>query len=282
VPHLLTFRKGWENERLAAYLLSRFSFVAQPTSIADDLGSDFFCTIFEIQDVSGRDALTPRSSFAIQVKSSASEVSADNKIEYLMRLEMPFFIGVVSQSPPEMNIYSAEFLSLLFAEFGQPNKLSLIPVDGSTFDPIRYYERTGPGEVQLYCPLVATLGVDDDRPTLAPKVDALLDICTRARGNIATRVSEEHIYDVDGRGNLRIVAGSGSFRFFRSNFLKRLGEIFQNLLWLHGASPSEFPMTEFQTFESLYNSLEGLYGALPSYVSEPYRSLKARLTGQSV
>lgn len=27
--HLLTFRKGWENEKLAAYLLSRFSFVVQ-------------------------------------------------------------------------------------------------------------------------------------------------------------------------------------------------------------------------------------------------------------
>jgi hypothetical protein len=181
-----------------------------------------------------------------------------------------------------MKIYSAEFLSLLFAEFGQPNKLSLIPVDGSAFDPSRYHERKGPGNVQLYCPLVATLGVDDDRSMLAPKVDALLSICTRARGNIATRVSEEHIYDVDGRGNLRIVAGPGSFRFFRSNFLKRLGEVFQNLLWLLGASPGDFPMTEFQTFETLYNGLERLYGELPSYVSQPYRALKAKLTGQSV
>src|SRR6266481_7893720 len=102
------FRKGWENERLASYLLSRFSFVAQPTSSADDLGSDFFCTIFEIHEVSGNDALMPRISFAIQVKSSVEDVSADNKIEYLMGLELPFFIGVVGQSPPQMRIYSAE------------------------------------------------------------------------------------------------------------------------------------------------------------------------------
>jgi hypothetical protein len=47
--------------------LSRFSFVAQPSSVADDLGSDFFCTIFEIvKAASGHDHLRPLSSFAIQ------------------------------------------------------------------------------------------------------------------------------------------------------------------------------------------------------------------------
>jgi hypothetical protein len=70
VPHLATFRKGCENERLTAYLLSRFSFVAQPTSSTDDLGSDFFCTIFEINEASRKDALLPRISFAVQVKRS--------------------------------------------------------------------------------------------------------------------------------------------------------------------------------------------------------------------
>src|ERR1022692_4839910 len=65
MPHLLQLRTGWEGERLAAYLLSQFSFIAHPASVADDLGSDFFCTIFEVQPVAGRQALLPRSSFAI-------------------------------------------------------------------------------------------------------------------------------------------------------------------------------------------------------------------------
>src|SRR3989442_3819860 len=47
---LYTVRTGWEAERLAHYLLSRFSFVAQPTTISDDVGSDFYCTIFDILD----------------------------------------------------------------------------------------------------------------------------------------------------------------------------------------------------------------------------------------
>src|ERR1700743_675198 len=120
---LLTPRKGWENEKLASYLLSRFSFVAQPTSIADDLGSDFFCTLFEIQKNSGIELLMPRSSFAIQVKSSTSRVSMDKKIDYLSRLQMPFFLGVVNQSPPSMRVYSAELLPFLFAHKGRPDGL---------------------------------------------------------------------------------------------------------------------------------------------------------------
>jgi hypothetical protein len=40
-------RRGWENEHLAAVLLSGVSFIAHPLTIGDDIGSDFFCTLFE-------------------------------------------------------------------------------------------------------------------------------------------------------------------------------------------------------------------------------------------
>ena len=278
MSHLLTFRKGWENEKLAAYLLSRFSFVAQPTSSADDLGSDFFCTIFEIHDVSGNDALMPRISFAIQVKSSEADVSADNKIEYLMGLELPLFIGVVTQSPPEMKIYSAELLPLLFAEKGKPTGLSLIP--GPAFDANNYYEDVGDGKIRLKCHLVTTLGVTDDRSTLTSEVNTLLRICTRAHSNIATRVNEEHIYDVDGKGLCKIVAGSGSALHFRLNFAKRLGEVFYNLLLILGeAPPDEMLTAEFKAFESLYHELERIYpGPMPEFVSMPYVALKAKMS----
>jgi len=52
--HLYTVRTRWEAERLAHYLLSRFSFVAQPTTIADDVGSDFYCAILGILYTSHR------------------------------------------------------------------------------------------------------------------------------------------------------------------------------------------------------------------------------------
>lgn len=283
MPHLLTPRKGWENERLAAYLLSRFSFVAQPSSIADDLGSDFFCTIFKILDVSGTDSLIPRSSFAIQVKSSMEDVSVDNKLDYLLGLELPFFIGVVRQSPPEMSIYSAGLLPVLFSELGRPDRLSLAPVAASEFDSNAYFEEVRPKEIRLRCPMVVTLSVVDDRSALSTKVDALLAICSRARYNIATRVSEEHIYDVDGKGQHRIIAGLGSVQFFRANFVKRLGEYFYNLLWILNAEPHKFSLGEFRLFESFYSDLEKLYGGpLPEYVSIPYNAFKANIGNRSV
>jgi hypothetical protein len=190
--------------------------------------------------------------------------------------KLPFFIGVVSQSPPEMRIYSAELLPLLFSEKGPPKRLSLVPVSESEFDPDLYCDGVD-GAFRLRCPLVVTLSIIDDRPTLEAKVAVLLSICTRTLSNIAARVSEEHIYN-DGRGHYRIIAGPGSNRFFRDNFLKRFGEVLYNLLWIFDSRPGSFSIAEFQVFESLLRGLETVYGGpLPNYVSAPYGALKAKL-----
>src|SRR5271154_961872 len=119
-------RVGWEGERLAHYLLSRFSFVAQPTSIADDVGSDFYCTIFEILG-STPPMVEPRTSFAIQVKSNARKFKAHDKVRYLHHLEIPFFLGVVDQAKAQLKIYSAERFPMMTAVFGLPEKLWLLP-----------------------------------------------------------------------------------------------------------------------------------------------------------
>jgi hypothetical protein len=276
LAHLATFRKGWENERLAEYLLSRFSFVARPTSIADDLGSDFFCTIFDIIKISGKDALLPRISCAIQVKSSFSDICADHKVEYLMGLELPFFVAVVKQSPPEMRIYSAELLPLLFSELGKPQKLSLIPVE--VLDPDNYLDGSNATDARLKCHLVSTLSVNDDRATLQPKIENLIRICARARNNIATRVNEEHVYDIDGI-HQKIIAGSGSAMHFRENVLKRLGEVFLNFSVILGeAPPDETLAAEITAFEALYHQLEKINnGSLPPVISQPYNILKQKI-----
>src|SRR6266478_3423602 len=287
MPHLLAPRKGWENERLASYLLSRFSFVAQPSSIADDLGSDFFCTLFEIVKIaSGHDALRPLSSFAIQVKSSADEIQMDNKIDYLQRLELPFFIGVVNQSPPAITIYSVELLPFLFSLFGIPEKLSLLAVDQSGVNVGHLWDdlRSDNGGIRLLCPSVATFTATENRSTLASKVEAVHEVCTRVHLNIAARVSEEHIYDMDGKGTFQIVSGPGSAQHFRTNFVKRLGEVFTNLEWSLGDHPTKEWLAEFQVFDSLYESLKTLYGpaALPLFVSAPYAVLRAKLRDRSM
>jgi hypothetical protein len=83
MPQAAVFRKGWENEHLATFLLSRISFVSQPITVGDDVGSDFFCTLFEARQSDSVEMLFLRNSFAIQVKSSKADVVATNKIEYL-------------------------------------------------------------------------------------------------------------------------------------------------------------------------------------------------------
>jgi hypothetical protein len=283
MPHLLATRKGWENERLASYLLSRFSFAAQPSSVADDLGSDFFCTLFNIVKLeSGHDGLRPLSSFAVQVKSSPDDISMDNKIDYLDKLELPFFVGVARQSPPTMTIYSAEILPYMFSLFGVPDKLTLRLADESGLDAnhLCHDLRSEGRGIRVLCPAVVTLNVTDDRSKLAMTVEALHSICVRVNRNIAARTSEEHIYDMDGK-SFQILAGPGSLQHFRMNFLKRLGEVFRNLQLILGDGPTDQDwLEEFHVFDSLYLSLQKLRGygpPLPNYVSIPYRLLQMKL-----
>jgi hypothetical protein len=283
VPHLLSPRKGWENERLASYLLSRFSFVAQPSSIADDLGSDFFCTLFQIMKAdSGHDVLRPLNSFAIQVKSSKDAISMDNKIDYLSRLELPFFVGVVDQVSSSMTVYSAELLPLLFSVFGIPDNLSFRLVDQPGIDPNHLFDDLRPtgGGIRLLCPIVSTFHAQDERSTLSAKVGTLHKICVRAHQNIAARASEEHIFEVDGKGTFQIVAGAGSAMHFRMNFAKRLGEVFKNLDWiLHDGPMDELWAAEFNCFEVFYKALEKLPGwsPMPTFVSVPYFALRQKV-----
>jgi hypothetical protein len=52
--------KGWENEHLATFLLSRIAFVATPITVGDDIGTDIFCTLFETGKHKGQPVLLPR------------------------------------------------------------------------------------------------------------------------------------------------------------------------------------------------------------------------------
>lgn len=87
------FKCGWERGKLAEYILSKFSFVAKPSTVSDDLGSDFFCTLFRLEEKDGRDYPLSLSSFAIQIKSNDDPFDFSANITYLQNLEIPFFLG---------------------------------------------------------------------------------------------------------------------------------------------------------------------------------------------
>lgn len=253
MSHLYRPRVGWEGERLAHYLLSRFSFVAQPTTIADDVGSDFYCTIFEVTE-GEPPMIDPRTSFAIQIKTNKARIEAHNKIDFLKHLEIPFFIGIVNQTTAELRIYSGEQFPLMSAVFGYREQLWLQPVEERN-GPL--YEGTpdGLGAI-LHCPYVCSFSAGETRNDLRPKVEQLLHLCQRIVGNIGTRRAQEHIYQLDDTAhNYLIVAGVGSITKFRDNMYKRLAEAFYNFEFILNNAPELFDVAEFKAYETFFLSL---------------------------
>ena len=115
MPQLLSFRKGWQSEHLAKYLLSKFSFIAEPITVNDDSGVDFFCTQFFVKHIGTKDFCIPKSSFAIQIKSNL-DFKIERNIDYIQNLGIPYYIGHVKKETSEMVFYSGEYLPELFAK----------------------------------------------------------------------------------------------------------------------------------------------------------------------
>jgi hypothetical protein len=257
VPQLAVPRRGWENEHLATFLLTQISFVAHPITVADDIGSDFFCTLFETKEQNGIDLLFPLNSLAIQIKSNRDKVPATNKIDYLSGLEIPFFLGVIDRSGQRLAFYSGEQLPILFSHLGRPSELTLVPVDSSGVPQSAqlYYDGTPGGPCSLRLPFVVELAADDERKDLEEKGRTLVRLCTRIHSNISARANREYIFRLDSSGQARILAGPGSAQTFRANFQLRLAEAFYNLEWLLQNRPAEFSTLEFDMYERVYEDI---------------------------
>jgi len=270
-------RPGWENEHLATYLLSQIAFVANPITVADDIGFDLLCTLFEPRSVEGsKTLLFPLRSFAIQIKSRNARFRADPMIEYLKRLELPFFLGVIDRSDLSLSIYSGEFLPIMLTHLGPPSQLGLRPVQQRTLSVGDAYElRRGTHELKL--PYVLQLTAGDDASTRNENRKALSDLCSRMHANISTRVSKEYIYQLDDRGSYQIQAGPGSVTTFRRNLYLRLAEVFYNLEWLLENRPMEFDQSEYELYDDLYESLSTMHGDLPDVLHTIRGRLRNRL-----
>lgn len=279
-------RIGWENEHLATYLLSKISFVANPITVSDDVGSDFFCTLFESRVESKTEQLFPRNSFAIQIKSKKETVIATNKIEYLTNLELPFFLGVIDQKNLRLNIYSGEYLPLLFTQYGIPQKeLKLSPVR-DIVDIKDYCRTTTDKNLQLVTaflkmPFVLEISASDTRDTVLAKSRQISTLCSRIHQNISARVSQEYIFRLSEPGSASIMAGSGSVETFRRNFYLRLAEAFYNLEWITKSPHHNLNMDEFRVYEKCYLGLIEAKIEIPDLLRKIYNRLKGQLTDRS-
>src|SRR4030042_4428671 len=278
MPHLAVMRRGWQNEHLAAFILSRMAFVAHPAKNGDDVCTDFFCTLFEVLAQEGNDYLVPRTSFAIQIKSSGTTIDATKQIESLVRLELPFFVGIIDQEQSALTIYSAEYLPVLFSYKGIPKSLTLDLYPNHSFGPDSYFEDMGDNSYKLKCPMVSTLSVTMSLQTVAEASRRLREVASRIHGNIAARPSGEYVFNVGADGQTPLImAGSGSVQVFRENFKKRLAEAFFNLIWIADNPNLRLDIDECRLYVQIYDNMRRRENDLPPYLVHVAEEIKRRL-----
>lgn len=251
MAHLYKFRQGWQSENLTKFLLSHLSFIAQPSTIADDVGNDFYCTLFKKEGSKKCQYLIPKNSFAIQIKSSKVNINLSKKARFLEQMELPFFIGVVDRKKLTLKIFSGRALHLLFTMKGVPNKLIVQltpPIQDGTYYEIDDEQE---GHYTLKFPLLAELDGNDLDRSVSQVYSILVVECSLIHQNIASRRMSEFILRF-GPDDLRIFAGQGSAKQFRHNFFSRMAEVFYNLEWILQNQSAEFLREEFSMFSEAW------------------------------
>jgi hypothetical protein len=276
MSHLLKFRKGWQSEHLAKYIISKFAFIAEPTNISDDIGSDFFCTLFLIKE---RKYLLPQSSFAIQIKSNRRKIDITKKLDYFINIEIPFFIGVINRKQQKLTIYSGESFPFFFSHYGNPSTLKSKP---KTFINLvdernnhHQYLKSKNGYI-LFFPSVLEIDITFDYEKNNELISPLLSILPIYQKNISARKSCEYIFNFVESDDVKIFAGSGSAKTYKDNFYKRLSEAFFNLEWRY-QKEGKYIKDEFDIYEQDYLKLNKLFGPLPHYLTSIYGSIKSKM-----
>ncbi len=289
MSHQDSWRKGWQSQNIARVILYKFCFLSEPVYIADDIGGDFFCTLFETKRKKSNADLLPRNSFWIQLKSKGRSKISDlsSVLPMFRKLEIPFFIGMVDREKSTLTIFSGHYLTPLFAYKG-PTAIKHLraklydkaAITGLYDD---YFEETPKGTYTLYFPRVAEIAQNSSNDDLEETVKAIRESCSLMLENIATGINQEHTFKNHDGTNRLLFAGPGSLQSFQPNFAMRLAEVFFNL---HIAYTNPQNRTHvqrlFDAYERIYNELVSLYGmdsALVSTVRAQYQGAKSYIKG---
>ncbi len=276
MSHLLRFRKGWQSEHLARFILSKFSFISEPSNISDDLGSDFFCTLFTIFQ---KEYLLPQSSFAIQIKSNDDSIDISNKFQYLYNIEIPFYVGVINREDGLLTIYSGEAIPHFFALYGN---VGIIHTDPKGY--INLVEEitdstylSNEGSVyNMYFPKIMKIHSDFNYENNPGIIRKFINTNSTIQRNISSRISNEFIFNYVDQNQVAIYAGSLSSEVYRDNLGKRLCEAFYNVEWLHKNRGVDL-REEFKLYETIFLKLPDLYGFIPEYLITMYKNVKQNL-----
>lgn len=273
MSHLFTMRKGWQSEHLAKFILSQIAFIANPSLIADDIGSDFICTLFQIIEKKSKDYLIPKNSFAIQIKSNLRKIDLSKKIGYLAELEVPYFVGIINKSKLTLTIYSGEYFPQ-FISLNTPHRLYALFKESRSVD---YFENLGKRTFDLYFPKVLSISPNLSKEEIISINNKLTSICTQIQENISSRRNKEYIFKHIDSKLITIISGRGSASTFRNNFYMRLAEYFKNLNWILEFRKKAFNRKEFYIMEELLIKLKKIDQEIPPYVERIYLELKNKI-----
>ena len=276
MARLYKFRSGWENENLAKYLLSRIAFIAEPVSVSDDLGSDIYCTLFETKKIGKEKLIFPKSTIAIQIKSNFDVVNVDPSIDYLNKLELPYFVGVVDRSDLSISIYSGENLSWMFSYVGKIESLKIRLVEKIDNRIIPTEPRRGKYTIQFQ--FVCKFNANSSASELEEITRIMLSSANISFGNISTRRNKEYLFE-SSDNHIHILAGKDSATTYQINFIKRLAECFRNIHWIlvNNQNLSDSLLKEFKIYERVYLGFieQGIVGKNePSFLIEIYTKLR--------
>ena len=241
-----SFRSGWQSENLARFILSKFSFVAQPSTVSDDIGSDFFCTLFYVQKEGRHKYLNPKSSFAIQIKSSMRDTDISNKWEYLANLEIPFFLGLIDRQGMELTMYSGEYIQPFFVEVQTPQQLRFELCQRGNCE--EWYVRGENDSFALKFPQIAQFRADMGSDALVNEVHALERVCKVINKNITTRNNKEYIFSEYDSTRLIIPFDNQNVRV---SLFNRFGKLHSELAWLLKRRSDIFNTTELEYYNEL-------------------------------
>ena len=289
MPHQRSYRLGWQSQNMARFILYKFCFLAEPVQIADDIGIDFFCTLFETEPNKKNTSLIPRNSFAIQIKSKnkSNKVQLTDYLPYLARLELPFFIGIVDRSRSAMTLYSGEYLIPFFAYKGIPDRLEAKLCEKSDIANLTHafgwLTKTRNGKYIVLFPKITEITVQmDEGEHLNSKVNQVQEICSMVLENIASKTNYQFIFGSRPPYNQLLFAGPASLERVELNLFSRLAEVFYNLNWVYSNSAEESKpqiRASFRIYENIYLQLVSFYTMdnLPDSLKSTFKGAKERI-----
>lgn len=260
-------REGYRSQDYARALLGKVCFLAEPNGIADDVGIDFFCTLFREEEKKYDWGLVPDINFCIQIKSRSDQSRLDlaKQVSTLKILTLPYFLGIMDKAQQVLEIYSGHYLTPFFSLKGADGikKLKVETCASENISGVDYsfFDDSPSREFVIRFPLVTTIREQIDHDRIRQIAEDLQLSSLAMSQNIASAILAEHMFISHNGQGMLLNAGRGSLPFFEENLFKRLAIAFFNLQIANDVAENKTQVLErFATMEKVYRDLEEYYG----------------------